>query len=50
MTQKAREKLIFVTGMLEGIAFVMPDVNLGEALNSIREQIDIVLKEEAACP
>ena len=49
MTQRHREKLIFATGMLEGIAFVMPDASLGEALNSIQEQIDILLKEEAEC-
>ncbi len=47
MTQSYREKLIFVNGMLEGIAWVVQDNNLGEALNSIQDQIETVLKEEA---
>lgn len=41
-----REKLIFVTGMVEGMAFVEDDISQGEALNAIREQIESVLKDE----
>lgn len=49
MTKEHREKLIFVSGMLEGIAWVVEDGGVGEALNSVREQIETLIKEDSVC-
>lgn len=46
MKQINREKLLFVTGMLEGLSYTIEDVGTGEALNCIIEQIDAVLEAE----
>lgn len=49
MTKDHREKLIFVSGMLEGISWVVEDGDVCEALNSVREQIETIIKEDAGC-
>lgn len=46
MKQINREKLLFVTGMLEGLSYTIEDVGTGEALANVIEQIDAVLEAE----
>ena len=49
MTKEHRKKLIFVSGMLEGIAWAVEAASVGEALDSVREQIEKIIKEDTEC-
>lgn len=47
MTQKQREKLIFCTGLLSGMQWMVEANNVAEALQSVQEDIETLLKEDA---
>lgn len=46
MTQEQREKLIFCTGLLSGLQWIVEANNVADALRSVQEEIDTILKEE----
>lgn len=46
MTQEQREKLIFCTGLLSGLQWVVEANNVAEALQSVQEDIETMLKED----
>lgn len=47
MTQKQREKLIFCTGVLAGLSWLVENDAVANALQSVQEDIDTMLKEDA---
>ena len=47
MTQKQREKLIFCTGILAGLSWLVESDAVVDSLNSVQEDLEQVLKEEA---
>ena len=47
MTQEQREKLIFCTGMLSGLQWCVESNSIADALQSVQEDIDRMLKEDA---
>lgn len=47
MTQQQREKLIFCTGVLAGLSWLVESDAVANALNSVQEDIDRMLKEYA---
>ena len=46
MTQEQREKLVFCTGLLSGLQWVVESSSVAEALQSVQEDIETVLKED----
>ena len=46
MKQINREKLLFVTGMLEGLSYTIEGIGTSQALDSMAEQINAVLDAE----
>lgn len=46
MTQEQREKLIFCTGLLSGLQWIVEANNVAEALQSVQEDIETLLKED----
>ena len=46
MTQEQREKLIFCTGVLGGLGWLVESSAVADALNSVQEDIEQVLKED----
>lgn len=46
MTQEQREKLIFCTGLLSGLQWIVESNAIAEALQSVQEDIDMLLKED----
>lgn len=46
MKQTSRENLLFVTGVLEGLSWLIRDDGAANALDNVREQIEEVLKNE----
>lgn len=46
MTQEQREKLIFCTGLLSGLQWIVEANNIADALQSVQEEIDTLLKED----
>lgn len=46
MRQVNREKLMMIRGMVDGIAWVVKDACLVDALGSVVEQLDEVLEDE----
>ena len=47
MTQEQREKLIFCTGLLSGLQWIVESNSIAEALQSVQEDIETLLKEES---
>lgn len=47
MTQQQREKLVFLTGKLEGLAYCVDSQSVADALVDVRQDIDELLKEDA---
>lgn len=47
MTQEQREQLIFCTGVLSGLGWLVKDAPLADALQSVQEEIETILKEES---
>ena len=47
MTQQQREKLIFCTGLLSGLQWCVESNSIADALQSVQEDIDTMLKEDA---
>lgn len=45
MTQEQREKLIFCTGLLAGLNWLVESDALANALQSVQEDIEMLLKE-----
>lgn len=45
MTQEQREKLVFCTGVLSGLGWLVKDAPLADALQSVQEDIEMFLKE-----
>ena len=46
MKQTSRENLLFITGVLEGLSWLIRDDGAADALVNVREQIEEVLKNE----
>lgn len=46
MTQEQREKLIYCTGLLSGLQWVVDSADVAEALQSVQEDIETLLKED----
>lgn len=46
MTQEQREKLVFCTGLLAGLQWIVEDRTVVEALQSVQEDIETLLKED----
>lgn len=46
MTQQQREKLVFLTGKIEGLAYCVDSQTVADALVDVRQDIDELLKEE----
>ena len=46
MKRTNREKLMMIRGMVDGIAWVVKDACMGDALGSGVEQLDEVLEDE----
>lgn len=46
MTQQQREKLIFCTGLLSGLQWCVESDAIANALQSVQEDIDTILKED----
>ena len=46
MTQEQREKLIFCTGLLAGLQWIIEENNVADALQSVQEDIETLLKED----
>ena len=46
LTSKQREKLMFIQGVLEGLAWGAAEDWMGEALNSIQQDIGKLLEED----
>lgn len=46
MKQANREKLMMIRGMVDGIAWVVKDACVVDALGSVVEQLDKVLEDE----
>lgn len=47
MTQQQREKLNFIAGRLEGIAYGVDNENICDVIMKCSEDIDTMLKEDA---
>lgn len=47
MTQEQREKLVFCTGVLAGLSWLVESDRLADSLNSVQEDIEMLLKEDA---
>lgn len=46
MTQEQREKLVYCTGLLSGLQWVVESNSVAEALQSVQEDIEMLLKED----
>lgn len=46
MTQEQREKLIYCTGLLSGLQWCVESDAVANALQSVQEDIDTMLKED----
>ena len=47
MTQEQREKLVFCTGLLDGMQWIVEDSTVCEALQNVQKNIEMLLKEDA---
>ena len=50
MTQKQREKLNFIAGRLEGIAYGVDNENICDGIMKCSEEIDEILAEDKSMP
>lgn len=50
MTQEQREKLIYITGLLSGLQWCVGSDAIARALQSVQEDIEVILKEAANDP
>lgn len=48
MTQEQREKLVFCTGLIAGLSWIVESSSVAEALQSVQEDIEMLLKEDAS--